>query len=69
MHTMFLLPFQILGSLLGLIVYFIPTFIAFARHHQSRWAIFILDLLLGWSVIVWIICLVWSLTGVRRGRV
>jgi threonine/homoserine/homoserine lactone efflux protein len=53
----------------ALLLYFIPALIAFLRGHQSWPAIAILDLLLGWSVIGWIIALIWSLTAVRRETV
>lgn len=44
-------------------LYFLPAIIAFGRKHNSRVAILVLNLLLGWSVLGWIIALVWSLTG------
>jgi hypothetical protein len=47
--------------LLGM--YFLPAIIAAARQHRQTLAIFALNLLLGWSVIGWIIALVWSLTA------
>ena len=46
----------------ALAVYFLPTVIAYARVKRNIWAIFALNLLLGWSVIGWIISLVWALT-------
>ena len=45
----------------GAAVYFIPTFIAIARRQRNTLSIFILNLLLGWSVIGWVISLVWAL--------
>lgn len=45
------------------ILHFIPTIIAFARGHASKWAIFMLNLLLGWTVICWFWALIWSLTS------
>jgi hypothetical protein len=42
-------------------VYFLPTIVA-ARHHNSS-AIFILNLLLGWTFIGWVIALVWACTA------
>jgi hypothetical protein len=41
----------------------IPTWVAFHRRHNSRWAIFALNFFLGGTVIGWIWALVWSLTG------
>ncbi len=45
-----------------LLLYFIPSFVAAARNHDKRVAIFALNLVLGWTVIGWIGALVWSLT-------
>ena len=43
-------------------VYFLPSLIAFAREHKNRIAIFLLNLLLGWTVLGWVSSLVWSIT-------
>lgn len=42
-------------------VYLLPAGIAGLRNHKDTGAIFMLNLLLGWSIIAWIISLVWSL--------
>jgi len=44
----------------ALCIYFIPTALAWRK--RNVWAIFALNLLLGWTVIGWIIALVWGLT-------
>ena len=41
-------------------VYFLPSFIAFSRDHKNKVAIFLLNLLLGWTVLGWVGSLVWS---------
>lgn len=41
--------------------YFIPTIIAFGRGKGNKMAILALNLFLGWSVIGWIVSLVWAL--------
>ncbi len=51
-----------------LILYFAPSVIAFARSHHNKWAIFALNLLLGWTVLGWIGALVWSLTDQHPNR-
>lgn len=43
-------------------VYFLPGFIALARDHKNKIAIFLLNLLLGWTVLGWVSSLVWSVT-------
>lgn len=42
-------------------IYFLPTYIARKRHHNNTAAIFILNLFLGWSLVGWVIALVWAL--------
>ena len=51
-----------------LLFYFIPTFVAYNRSHQSKLAIFFMNLTLGWSVIGWIVALIWSGSGLRFAR-
>ncbi len=46
--------------LLVLPVYFVPSLIAFKRHHRQKTAIMILNIFLGWTFIGWVIALVWS---------
>lgn len=48
------------------ILYFLPAVTAWLRGHPSKWAIIALNLLLGWTLLGWIIALIWSLTGTRR---
>ena len=44
------------------VFYFIPTILAFASDHDNKIAIFLLNLLLGWTVLGWIIAIVWVAT-------
>lgn len=46
--------------------YLLPTLIAASRGHHNLLAIGMLNLLLGWSVLGWIVALVWACTVVRR---
>lgn len=52
--------------LIPLLLYFLPTVIGLARGHHDGFAIFLTNLLLGWTVIGWVIALIWSVTAVRR---
>lgn len=47
-------------------VYIFPYLVALVRRHHQRNAIFVLNLLLGWTVLGWVIALVWSMTAVHR---
>jgi Superinfection immunity protein len=50
----------------GALLYFLPAFVAVARSHQSGLAILILNGLLGWSFIGWVVALVWACTKVTQ---
>jgi len=43
-------------------LYFLPSFIAFRRQKSNKIPIFVLNLFLGWSLIGWVVSLVWSLS-------
>lgn len=55
----------LIGVLIVIAAYFIPTAIATFRGHHNVLAIFGLNLLLGWTFIGWVASLVWSLTAVE----
>jgi hypothetical protein len=45
---------------LGFVVYFLPTILAFARNKRDTAAILLLNLFLGWTMIGWVVALVWA---------
>lgn len=49
-----------------LVGHFLPSIIALARGHHNGFAIFLTNLLLGWTVIGWVIALIWSTTSIQR---
>jgi hypothetical protein len=61
--------FHIVILLIALVLlgggYFLPAVVAFLRRHHKRSAILVLNLLLGWTCIGWIIALVWACTAVQ----
>lgn len=54
--------------LFALILYFAPSIIAAVRGKHNAWAIAVLNILMGWLIIPWIIALVWSLMAEPPGR-
>ncbi len=58
-------PVGALWIILGLLGYFLPTFVAVKRGHHQTTAITVLNLLLGWTFIGWVASLVWALTAVQ----
>lgn len=53
--------------LLGLALYFLPSFIAFDGKKKSRWVIVFWNLMLGWTVAGWVACLIWAFLGQQIG--
>jgi hypothetical protein len=47
--------------IVSIAVYLIPTFIAFKRGKANKGAVLAINLFLGWSLIGWVVALVWAL--------
>jgi hypothetical protein len=56
-----MLILEILGLVALAVMHFAPTFIAVWRKHPRRIAIFVINLLFGWTIIGWIAALIWAL--------
>lgn len=50
-----------LHLVLGILLYFLPAIIG--RHKRDAAGIFLVNLLLGWTVIGWVIALIWACTS------
>ncbi len=59
MHLSGMFFFPLFGGI-GFVMYFLPSIIALARSKRDILAIFLLNLFLGWSVIGWIVALIWA---------
>jgi hypothetical protein len=64
MHLFAIFFFPIFGF--GFLFYFLPTVLAAARGKRDLVSIFVLNFLLGWTAIGWVIALVWSLKADAR---
>jgi hypothetical protein len=58
MHVLGLFFFHFFGF--WFVMYFLPSIIAVARSKRDTLAIFLLNFFLGWSVIGWVVALVWA---------
>jgi hypothetical protein len=58
MHLLFALLLLPFGA-----IHFLPTIIAALRHSRHTMAIFLINLFFGWTVIGWIIALIWAITS------
>jgi len=45
-------------------MYVMPTIIAFIRGHRNRWLILILNIFFGYTIIIWLILIIWSLNKI-----
>lgn len=43
-------------------IYFLPNWIASGRNHPNKNSIFVLNLILGWTLVGWVVALVWAFT-------
>lgn len=53
-------------ALCALAIYFLPTVVASNRRHQNLLAIFMTNLLLGWTFLGWVAALIWACTYVPK---
>ncbi|WP_078593752.1 superinfection immunity protein [Evansella clarkii] len=54
--------FLIILFIIGIGVYFAPSIVAYVRKKDNLAAILVLNIFLGWSLIGWVVALVWALT-------
>jgi hypothetical protein len=57
---------DIIGIILLAFVYLVPSFVAAGRNHHNSTPIFLVNLFFGWTVLGWLIALVWSFTEVHK---
>ena len=50
----------------GFALYFLPSILALARNNRDTVSILVLNLLLGWTAVGWVIALVWALKADAR---
>lgn len=52
--------FFLLFIVIDIIIYFIPSMVADCRNLKEKTQILILNLFLGWTIIGWVVALVWA---------
>lgn len=50
----------------ALLIYFLPTIIAFRRNHPNRWLIFVINLAGGITFFGWLLAIVWSCRAIHK---
>jgi hypothetical protein len=56
----------VLIAIVAFVIHFLPIFIAWNRHVENFWWIFAINFFFGWTLIGWVIALVWALQDRRR---
>lgn len=51
---------MLIGFMLDVLVYFVPSIVAWNKRHANTTGIIILNVLLGWTLIGWVGALLWS---------
>ncbi len=51
-------PKELIMLVVGGLLYVLPTMLAWKRQRQRRWTITAINLLLGWTIIGWIVAMV-----------
>ena len=57
-----LIGFGVFGVFI-LTIYFVPAIVALVRSHRQKGAIIALNVFLGWTLLGWVIALVWAFTN------
>jgi hypothetical protein len=55
--------FYIMMLIIFAFVNSIPTLIAIRRNHKNQIGIFAFNVLLGWTIIGWVVAFIWALSG------
>ena len=49
-------------------IYFLPSLVAWVRHHHAVLPVFLTNLFLGWTFLGWVGALVWSTMPIKSDR-
>lgn len=49
-------------AIIIVVVYFLPSVIAWKKKKRNQNAIVFIDVFLGWTVILWFVAMIWALT-------
>jgi hypothetical protein len=60
--------FLITVTIIALLIYFLPSVIVYNKNRRCFWLIFLLNLFLGWTILVWFVCLIMAFTNKQRVR-
>lgn len=53
-------------AIVALVIHFLPTLVAWNRHVDNFLWIFLINFFFGWTLIGWVVALVWAMTDTPR---
>lgn len=51
----------VVGAVVFILVYFLPSFISFHREHHYKWIILVINVFGSWTGIAWLASLIWAI--------
>lgn len=60
---------MILGGILALVIYILPTYLAFRRKHPNKIGVMLLNIFLGWTFVGYVGALIWALVGSEKSGI
>ncbi|UHC81657.1 superinfection immunity protein [Pseudomonas sp. NIBR-H-19] len=57
----------IMLAIICFVFYFAPTFNALSRKHPNKTPVLLMNLFLGWTLVGWVVALVWSASAIKKG--
>jgi hypothetical protein len=58
----------VLLAIVAFVVHFLPIFVAWRRRVKNFWWIFLINFFFGWTLIGWVIALVWAVNDEPNWR-
>ena len=58
----------LIALLMVLMLYLVPSVIAFRRQHPKRWLLLLANVFTGFTVLGWILCFVWAFSALQKLR-
>jgi hypothetical protein len=55
--------FMLIGLVIGIFVYLLPTYIASRKGHKDTGVIFVVNLLFGWTFLGYIVSFIWAVSS------
>jgi hypothetical protein len=59
-NDLYAVEWYVLSAFVGILIYVMPWIIGICRNVQRSWLLLLVTILVGWTVIGWVACIVWA---------